>query len=753
MFSFHGPNPSIERQKIWNLETILEEWETLSASAHVGESPGILPPGSNHRQNLHSLLGCFLRLELAEPAGRRISREIFASASALLEHSGITWQVSRNDFLWGELFSRFGHALSTQGEPWLGAYVSCLVPRALKLRSLRDSKTEFPSLSGVTEDCLLSGDWLRDREELAGDPLQAAICDYLLSSNSSKLLELARDLPPGHQAELRLLALFTNNQALLKRVGSFSSLAKKTPESGSLPYFHSLEGFCGKKLTSPQDWLEAGEALAKALGREKSQRLALLAIAFVARVATAKRQPALANFLFRAYSQLAKAHRDPYGILIQSTPAAAFLPVTALSRGATLLNLTKELGLLLGRRRFQKLLSTRGRIQLAPFERQRLLELTAQEMTRLKGPVMKLGQMVTYIGTDLRPAERSLFDRLWQDSSPLPFPAIFDQLSEAQKDKLQYVEATPLGCGSVSQVHRAIKKNGGENVALKVLLPGLPQVMKADFQVLRTLLPVGRWLAPGVPLEEFHRELEQNLFREIDFRAEAEALQKLKGQFTQFPDIHVPAIHPELCSDNVLAMSLERGKNFQEFIRTAAQEERDRAGQAIVRFVVSSVKERFFNSDPHPGNYLFNGSRVTFLDFGAAAAWDKRTSDAWNGLILAFLHYDIDRFVEALRLVNGISSRASKEDIQRALDFFAKPQEGFWNTGTVSALDPDISVRQIQGLMKSFSGSHLPIRLYPKFLFGMRVYLGHIHLVARLGSRANWKELVHEIFVGGPSAG
>ena len=104
--------------------------------------------------------------------------------------------------------------------------------------------------------------------------------------------------------------------------------------------------------------------------------------------------------------------------------------------------------------------------------------------------------------------------------------------------------------------------------------------------------------------------------------------------------------------------------------------------------------------------------------------------------------------MEALRLVDGISPHASKEDIQSALDFFAKPQAGFWNTGTVSALDPDISVRQIRGLATSFSGRHMPIRLYPKFLFGMRVYLGHIHLVARIGAEANWKELVREVFEG-----
>jgi hypothetical protein len=42
-----------------------------------------------------------------------------------------------------------------------------------------------------------------------------------------------------------------------------------------------------------------------------------------------------------------------------------------------------------------------------------------------------------------------------------------------------------------------------------------------------------------------------------------------------------------------------------------------------------------------------------------------------------------------------------------------------------------------------------PIKLHPKFLFGFRIYLGHLNVVARLGARHNWTELVEGIMGAG----
>lgn len=737
MFTFaRAPNPQTERQKFWNLENILREWQTVGANG----APPIFPIGDDPKKNLFSLLGCLAGLENCN--SRRQARELFESGCALLDKSDVRWQVSRNDFLWGELFARYGSALGISGESWLGEYVAALAPRELHLPVHSPTAKETAVEKALTRDFALTGDWLRDREE-ATEPLQKAICDYLLSADPAGLLSHAAKAPPLDSAELRLLALYRGDTLLLGRIARFSSLAKKLPEAGILRQLHTLEEALPEQIREPRDWLAAGEALSKYLDRDLSQRRVLLTLAFVCRKALAKRNTLLANFLFHSYSKVAGGHLDPYGLALGEEKS--FLPVSTFARGSSLLNLTKELGLLLGKQRLTKLFRPNRRLQLSELERQTVLQLVAREMGRLKGPVMKLGQMVSYLGTDLSPSERSLFDHLWSDSAPLPFGVVVTQLSKVQRAQFREIDPTPLGCGSVSQVHRAVLHDGGE-VALKILLPDLPSIMRSDFQILRTILPVARWLMPDLPLAEFYQEMKLGLEREMDFGAEAQALSKLRDRFRVFPDICVPELISEVSDSRIVAMSLERGQDFRTFIAEASQQDRDRAGQAIVRFVVTSVKEKFFNSDPHPGNYLFNGPRVTFLDFGAAAAWDSRTSESWNQLILAFLHYDIDRFTHALKLVNCLSSRATKEDIRSALDFFAKPQEGFWNTGTVSALDPDISVRQIQGLMKSFNGRHAPVRLYPKFLFGMRVYLGHIHIVARLGARANWKDLVEEIF-------
>ena len=743
MISSFLANPAAaERQKVWNLENILARSQVLAAEIRNG-SPNQLvsqvkKEPSTQAEELDRLLYSLALLETT--ADSRQAEEMYALAANALAKNQVRWNVSRNDFLWAELFHRYAGAQRRLGREWLASYCATVLNRRRHLARLAGEEEKIAwaaPRAQYANDLTLTGDWVRDREESAD---ARAVADYLLSGESPLLAGLAS---AAEQANVRLLALLRDDDLLLRRTPLFSTLARKEEALAHWRHLAEVEKILAVKSPTPEEWIELGRSLARFLEAEDSLHSSLLLLAVAYRFSYQKKNAGLANFLLQTYTRLAEG-RDPYRLAesVESV-TADYLPHGRWERSRAVMNLTSEVAILLGRERLRRIFRG-GRLHLSPFERQRSVEILAKELGRLKGPLMKMGQMVSYLSVDLSRDEKSLFEFLWSSAEALPFREMHKSIPAEIRARFRSIDPIPLGTGSVSQVHRAILENG-EEVAAKILLPEVDRLLHHDLQLVRTLVPIARVMAPTFPVNESYDELAEKLKNEIDLRSERRALLRLKEQFRDYPDIHVPDIHPGIEEKNLLVMSLERGQTLQEFVRTASQEEKDRAGKAIVRFVVSSVRDRFFSADPHPGNYLFNQGRVTFLDFGSFVEWDARTSRAWNDLIVAFLSYDYPMFLETMERLNAVDRRATDSQLRAVFDIMAKPRPGFWNTNEVCALDHEATGAQMRNMVESFGGSS-PVRMYPKFLFGMRIYLGHLQVVAKIGSRANWTELVGEIF-------
>ena len=758
MFSdFINLQPSLQRQRVWNLENILSQAEVFTRELSArAEPPSVLnlSPPTLRSSPFDDLEAFFIQLSLLEiTTALDLGISAFNTAREILIASDVRWGSSRNDFLWAELFSRLGEVAERSGEVWLGGFLKALLPRELRLTRLTAKSNEPANYHGNSletpntkiQDQVLTGDWLRDRAALKGQPFALSTCEYLLSLDPTSILS-ETSWSPQQMGEVRLLGHLTGDSMILKRTPMFSTLARKAPEATPLRYLANVEKTLTTRSLQPSDWLELGREVARFLRLETSLRLQALTLAWIYRVALTKRNPGLANFILKSYFERTRQGSDPYRLLGQQDSAERSPTPSVHSlwhRSASVVNLTSEIMLVLGQERFRNIFRSR-RLNLTSSERMLALKTIARELGRLRGPMMKLGQMASYLTDDLSDSEKSLFEFLWSQAPALAYAQIHESIPADLLANVKLLDPVPIGTGSVSQVHHGILNNGDE-VAAKILLPGIEQAISADMRLLRTILPLGRVLTPGVPLKELYQEIAEKLALETDLLSEARAIETLRLRFHDYPDIYLPRVYPEKSFKNVLLMSFEHGQTLDEFIATASQEERDRAGVAIVRFVVTSVRDRFFSADPHPGNYLFNHGRVTFLDFGSFVDWDSRTSAAWNDLILAFLRYDFELYIKALESLRCIEPRAKESELRAIFDIFAKPQKGFLKTGEYGSLDSRVTTAQLRGMMAAFK-TRSPIKLYPKFLFGLRIYLGHLNVVARLGARHNWTELVSSIF-------
>ncbi len=253
----------------------------------------------------------------------------------------------------------------------------------------------------------------------------------------------------------------------------------------------------------------------------------------------------------------------------------------------------------------------------------RTAEQVAGELGQMKGALMKLGQMASYLDDGLPEPLRLALSQLQSDAPPmsveLTHRTIEDELGASVEELFVEFDDEPIASASIGQVHRALVRHDGREtaVAVKVQYPGVAEAIAADLKnadMLGALLKQG---FGGLDPTEMVDEIKLRLADEVDYELEARNQQAFADYYRGHPFIHVPEVVAELSTRRVLTTELATGHRWSEMI-AGPQEVRDRVGEIIFRFVFRSLY-RFgaFNGDPHPGNYLFHDDgTVTFLDFG-----------------------------------------------------------------------------------------------------------------------------------------
>jgi len=247
-------------------------------------------------------------------------------------------------------------------------------------------------------------------------------------------------------------------------------------------------------------------------------------------------------------------------------------------------------------------------------------EDVAGTLGAMKGVMMKIGQMASYVDDGLSPAVRQTLARL-QDSVPPMSPglaaAVVEEELGAPPDRaFARWDPRPIAAASIGQVHRAVTLDG-RAVAVKVQYPGIAETIAADLRNVALLRRMLRIAAPAQDADALLSEVRDRVGEELDYRHEAASQRLMAAYYDGHPTIAVPRIIDGLSTRRIMVSELSGAVRFAE-LASWPQHERDLAAETIYRFVFRSLYDvRAFNGDPHPGNYLFQrGGRVTFLDFG-----------------------------------------------------------------------------------------------------------------------------------------
>lgn len=403
--------------------------------------------------------------------------------------------------------------------------------------------------------------------------------------------------------------------------------------------------------------------------------------------------------------------------------------------------------------------SAERRIELDDRRRLATAEQVAAELGQMKGAMMKLGQMASYLDDGLPEPFRMALASLRNDAPPmspeLAAGVIRDQLGADPTRVFAQWDPEPIAAASIGQVHRAVLvgDDGVERpVAVKVQYPGVDEAIAADLRNADMLGVLLRQGFGGLDPSEMVDEITQRLTEELDYRREAENQAMFADFYRDHPFIHVPEVVTSHSTARVLTSELVNGHTWDD-VMTWDAAERDAAAETIFRFVFRSLYTmRAFNGDPHPGNYLFHrGGRVTFLDFGLVKHFTASEMETFETMVrLAAVDHDAAGYRAVLEKAGMLQRDApvSTDEVGAYFSRFYEPvateRTMTWTPAYASAI-----------VRHTFDRSS-PISQYatvPRaFVFIQRINLGLYALLGELEATGNYRRIAEELwpFISAP---
>ena len=295
-----------------------------------------------------------------------------------------------------------------------------------------------------------------------------------------------------------------------------------------------------------------------------------------------------------------------------------------------------------------------------PVQLRRRLEL-------LGATYVKLGQLLA-LRKDLLPERvtrelANLLDRL----PAIPYPRFHELVSaELGRDPFEvfaYIETTPLGSASIGQAHRAGTRDG-QAVILKLVKPGIRELLRRDLTLLKGVGRLLQWLLPRFQPRRAIDEFSYYILREVDLELEADNAETFAANFADQPDVVFPRILREHSTPNLLCMEYLRGvKPSSPEVRQLTEGDRqkliDEGAGALVRML---YRDGFFHADLHPANLLvLSGPKLGFIDLGQVGRFDEHLR---RHLLLYFYCLVIGDADNAARYLTGIAQPGPKADAQ-----------------------------------------------------------------------------------------
>ena len=307
------------------------------------------------------------------------------------------------------------------------------------------------------------------------------------------------------------------------------------------------------------------------------------------------------------------------------------------------------------------------------------------------GPIfVKFGQVLS-TRRDLLPADISDELARLQDRVPPFDPAIAIATIERAFGRpvdsvFASFERVPVASASIAQVHFATLKNAQgqtRDVAVKVLRPGMLQVIEKDLGLMRMM---AGWMeklsadAKRLKPREVVGEFDKYLHDELDLVREAANATQLRRNMAGLDLVLIPEMLWDHCHPEVLVMERMIGVPISQIerLKQAGVDMSKLARDGVTIFFTQVFRDGFFHADMHPGNIQVSLEPVTFgryisLDFGIVGTLTEYDKEYLAQNFAAFFRRDYKRVAE-LHIESGwVPAETRVDELEAAVRTVCEP--------------------------------------------------------------------------------
>ncbi len=281
-----------------------------------------------------------------------------------------------------------------------------------------------------------------------------------------------------------------------------------------------------------------------------------------------------------------------------------------------------------------------------------------QALGGLKGPIMKVAQLLATIPDVLPPEYAEELQKLQSDAPPMGWAFVkrrmMAELGPDWLERFGSFDKTPSAAASLGQVHRATTKDG-HPLACKLQYPDMQSAVEADIVQLQMLFALHRQMDGAIDTREIFKEISERVREELDYYQEARNARLYAHIMQDEPLVRVPGIHAELSTRRLLSLDWLEGNKILSY-KDSDQTIRNRLSTAMFQAWWKPFS-RFgvIHGDPHLGNYTVfeetgEAAGINLLDYGCIRVFPPKFVEGVVDLYQGLLHNDDARIVHAYEI-------------------------------------------------------------------------------------------------------
>lgn len=300
-------------------------------------------------------------------------------------------------------------------------------------------------------------------------------------------------------------------------------------------------------------------------------------------------------------------------------------------------------------------------------------------LTELGTTFIKLGQMLSTRGDLVGPALAAELAGLQANVPPEPLETtratIESELGNPVNGHFASFDDKPIASASIAQVYGA-RTHDGSSVVVKVLRTGIVEKAATDLEIVQGLAELlekhSPMLRPYQPVG-IVRQFRRTLLREMDFTYERRNLEKFAENFAGDETIHIPCVHPGLCTRRVITMERLTGipGTDAQALRDSGEDLTEFARRGANMYLEMVFRDAFYHADPHPGNLmLMPGCVVGVLDCGQVGRIDEELREDVEALLFAIVEHDSAQVADMVLRLGAVPPDCQRDRLRIDLDDF-----------------------------------------------------------------------------------